>query len=305
MTQKEITIDINLNDKETKKVELHSFINVINVIYGELQILEGILEKKGAFNHYLHTCKSLIKTFSTEEDFSVQISTVENFKQSLLTELKGLIEEVVAEKPAKKLAAEELYKSLESIMDIVDVRVKELLARAETQGSWEKFTCETVRQSLQDVMTTIAQNSMGRFGIVFTEERKSPRDYFIDIRVNGRNGKTILLPPVILDSFRDITANARKYSKPGSSITAQLSDDGENIIMTVSDPGRGIPGDEIEEVVKYGIRGSNTDEKETKGGGFGLTKAYFITKQYGGRMWIQSELQQGTTVKIVIPKPRS
>ncbi len=305
MTQREITIDIKLDDEEAKKVELHSFINIINVIYGELQILEGILETKGAFNHYLHTCKSLIKSFSTEDDFSGQVSTIENFTQSLLTEVKGIVDKVVTEKPAKKLAAEELFKSLESIMDIVDVRVKELLARAKTQGDWEKYTCETVKQSLQDVMATIAKNSKGRFGIVFTAERKSPRYYFIDIKVNGRNDKTILLPPVILDSFRDITANARKYSNPGSTIEAQLSDDGENIIMTVADSGRGIPPDEIEEVVKYGKRGSNTDEKETKGGGFGLTKAYYITKQYDGRMWIDSELGKGTRVKIVIPKPRA
>jgi signal transduction histidine kinase len=39
------------------------------------------------------------------------------------------------------------------------------------------------------------------------------------------------------------------------------------------------------------------------GGGFGLTKAFFVTKQFGGRFWIASRLGYGTQVRLWIPRP--
>ena len=42
-------------------------------------------------------------------------------------------------------------------------------------------------------------------------------------------------------------------------------------------------------------------DTSTMGGGFGLTKAYFVCKQYQGRMWIASEPGKGTFIEIKIP----
>jgi len=41
----------------------------------------------------------------------------------------------------------------------------------------------------------------------------------------------------------------------------------------------------------------------TMGAGFGLTKAYYVTKQFGGRMWIASRLGVGTRITLIIPRP--
>jgi signal transduction histidine kinase len=41
------------------------------------------------------------------------------------------------------------------------------------------------------------------------------------------------------------------------------------------------------------------------GGGFGLTKAFLVTKQFGGRMWIKSELGVGTRITLKLPRPGS
>jgi signal transduction histidine kinase len=103
------------------------------------------------------------------------------------------------------------------------------------------------------------------------------------------------------DVLRDIIANAGKYSDPDGKISAGLHDDVEYLRIVVKDEGRGIPENELESVVNYGERASNIGNTQTMGGGFGLTKAYFMTKQFGGRMWIASYLGKGTTVTIHIP----
>jgi signal transduction histidine kinase len=71
--------------------------------------------------------------------------------------------------------------------------------------------------------------------------------------------------------------------------------------LVVEDTGKGIPADEIEQVVNYGTRARNVQDQETKGGGFGLTKAWFVTKQFDGRLWIESEEKIGTTITLQLP----
>ena len=77
----------------------------------------------------------------------------------------------------------------------------------------------------------------------------------------------------------------------------------ETLKFGVQDTGRGIPSNELQTVVHYGKRGSNVGQVRTLGGGFGLTKAFLVTKQFGGRFWIRSEVGIGTRIRIEIPRP--
>lgn len=90
---------------------------------------------------------------------------------------------------------------------------------------------------------------------------------------------------------------------PGGHIDAGLRDNGHNLRLVVQDTGCGIPADEIERVVDFGYRATNVQSKATKGGGFGLTKAYYLTSKLGGSMWIESTLGQGTRITLEIPRP--
>jgi signal transduction histidine kinase len=111
------------------------------------------------------------------------------------------------------------------------------------------------------------------------------------------------MPPVLQDVMRDLIANARKYTEPGGEITAGLVDNGKELRFVVEDTGRGIPADEVQQAVAFGTRGSNVADKATMGGGFGLTKAWWVTRQFGGRMWIASDPGSGTRITIRIPHP--
>ncbi|MFW5710677.1 MAG: ATP-binding protein [Spirochaetota bacterium] len=113
------------------------------------------------------------------------------------------------------------------------------------------------------------------------------------------------MPLLVKDVFRDLVANARKYTDPGGNILAGVFQDAEHLRMLVEDNGRGIPEESIESVVDFGIRAGNAISKTSYGGGFGLTKAYYITKNFGGRMWIESEINYYTRIKVVIPNQTS
>jgi signal transduction histidine kinase len=71
----------------------------------------------------------------------------------------------------------------------------------------------------------------------------------------------------------------------------------------VEDNGMGIPKNEIDRIFDYGYRATNVRHLPTMGGGFGLTKALYITVQLNGDLWIESEEDAGTKITIEIPVP--
>ena len=125
----------------------------------------------------------------------------------------------------------------------------------------------------------------------------------MEIVIEKPNDRLVSLPLVFKDVMRDLLANARKYTAPGGTISVGLHETADVLKFTIQDTGRGIPPGELQTVVHYRKRGSNVADVRTMGGGFGLTKAFLVTKQFGGRFWIRSELGVGTRIRIEIPRP--
>ncbi|KAA6345706.1 MAG: hypothetical protein EZS28_052140 [Streblomastix strix] len=65
----------------------------------------------------------------------------------------------------------------------------------------------------------------------------------------------------------------------------------------------GIEEDEIQHVIEYGVGGSNAAIRRSMGGGFGLTKAYYFSKQFNGSFTVRSAVGVGSTFIITIPCP--
>ena len=75
-------------------------------------------------------------------------------------------------------------------------------------------------------------------------------------------------------------------------------DPGQYVMIAVADTGRGIPPDMIERVFEP----SFATKPEGQGTGLGLSMVYDFVKQSGGHIKIYSELSQGTTVRIYLPR---
>ena len=298
----EIELDLALSGQEAARLELHSFNNVMNVIYGELQFMAAVVDDIARFSESLGVCHDLLESFRNKKKTERLVSDLEKCKENIHHD----IEEVMSYPgldPKNLELLEESRKNIKRVLEVVDVRVQELLSRNSSGGPWERMPVDQVERDLRQVFKTIELNARGRYGIVFEEANQGANDYLIHIRVEGLEKGWISIPPVLTDCFRDLTANARKYTAPGGRIEGSLIEDESGVTLKVADNGRGIPEDEIAQVVRFGIRGSNTKPNETKGGGYGLTKAYYVCKQHRGRMWIESELGVGTTITLSIPKP--
>lgn len=75
----------------------------------------------------------------------------------------------------------------------------------------------------------------------------------------------------------------------------------ENIHITVTDTGYGIPEAEISLVFSKLFRASNILDKEPNGTGIGLYIVKSIVEYAGGKIWVESKENIGTTFFVVLP----
>lgn len=114
------------------------------------------------------------------------------------------------------------------------------------------------------------------------------------------------LPLVPADSSRleqvlvNLIHNAVKFTPAGGEIRLFAKQDGKYIRFDVSDTGVGIDPDDLPRIFE---RFYKADRARTKGGGtgLGLSIARHIVEAHGGKIWVESEPEKGSTFYFTIP----
>lgn len=95
--------------------------------------------------------------------------------------------------------------------------------------------------------------------------------------------------------------NAIKYNVDGGKIIIKSYQFGRNIIIEVSDTGRGISKIDQGRVFERFFRCDQGRDKETGGTGLGLAIVKHIVQYYQGNITLTSKLHEGTTFKVTLP----
>lgn len=115
------------------------------------------------------------------------------------------------------------------------------------------------------------------------------------------------LPVVLADSFRigqvvlNFVANAVNYTQEGGSITIKAEPKGNELHISVTDTGRGIPKDALQKLFTKFFRVSGALEQGSKGTGLGLYISKSIVELHKGRIWVESEAGKGSTFAFALP----
>lgn len=115
------------------------------------------------------------------------------------------------------------------------------------------------------------------------------------------------LPPVLGNEdrleqvFTNLLHNAILFSPTGSTVTIEGKREGDVLRFAVSDQGPGIPPQDLPYIFERFYRVEKSRSREGGGTGLGLAITKQIVEHHGGRIWVESELQRGSTFFFTLP----
>jgi two-component system, OmpR family, phosphate regulon sensor histidine kinase PhoR len=126
-----------------------------------------------------------------------------------------------------------------------------------------------------------------------------------DIRVYVSQSKD--LPDIAGDRRRlaevlqNLLDNATQYTLAGGRITLSAEARDADVIFTVSDTGIGIPKADQSRIFERFYRVDAARSREAGGTGLGLAIAKHLVEVHGGRIWVASEIGQGSAFHFSVP----
>ncbi|KRK33366.1 cell wall metabolism sensor histidine kinase WalK [Loigolactobacillus bifermentans] len=99
----------------------------------------------------------------------------------------------------------------------------------------------------------------------------------------------------------NIMNNAIKYSPDGGVITVALTETNNQVILSISDQGLGIPKKDLPHVFDRFYRVDKARSRAQGGTGLGLAISKEVITALNGRIWVESKEGQGSTFSISLP----
>ena len=96
----------------------------------------------------------------------------------------------------------------------------------------------------------------------------------------------------------NLIGNSMKFSPRGAAISVHAATAGTEVRISVHDDGPGIPPDQTERVFDRFWQGRANDRR---GSGLGLSIAKGIVEAHGGRIWVESQENHGSTFTFTLP----
>ena len=102
----------------------------------------------------------------------------------------------------------------------------------------------------------------------------------------------------------NIFNNAIKFTPRGGQVVGQVLREGDQALIRISDTGRGIPPEELEDVFVKFFRSPGVQNDAIPGTGIGLAISKAIVEAHGGSIDVRSMVGVGTTFEIRLPLAR-
>jgi signal transduction histidine kinase/DNA-binding response OmpR family regulator len=215
------------------------------------------------------------------------VSTISHDLRSPLTAILGYIELLDRAGPINDLQRDFINRVQTSVHNITSL-VNDLLNLGRIESGFDTRK-ETI--SLSDILNS---------SLTSVDERLKKGSLTL-----SKNYKKDLPPlygnPIQIRQMVDnLLDNAITYTPEGGKIKVEAQVDGKQLILLVSDTGNGIPALDMPYIFDKFYRASNTTS-DIPGSGLGLSIVKSIIETHQGRIWVDSTIDKGTNVTVVLP----
>jgi two-component system phosphate regulon sensor histidine kinase PhoR len=105
----------------------------------------------------------------------------------------------------------------------------------------------------------------------------------------------------LAEVLQNLLDNAMQYTPAGGQIMVSASANGAEVTITVSDTGIGIPRADQSRIFERFYRVDVARSREVGGTGLGLSISKHLVEAHGGRIWVESEVGQGSQFHFTVP----
>lgn len=219
------------------------------------------------------------------------VANVSHELKNPLTAIKGyaetLIEEGLGDSQTASIFIHRIHENAERMADLIqDVLA---LARLEALGTKTVREPVSLRDLIKNCLSVISAQAQSK-QIIFQIEMSEN-----DIRIEGDFEK-------LSQAVINLIDNAVKYSPEGSKITIHAAENEKEVHLYIKDQGKGIPKADLERIFERFYRVDKGRARDAGGTGLGLSIVKHAVMAHGGQVWAESELDQGSTFHITLPK---
>ncbi len=124
----------------------------------------------------------------------------------------------------------------------------------------------------------------------------------VELRLTGERCSLNAIPQLIGGIIFNLCDNAIKYNRPGGSVDIELKDEGERILLNVSDTGIGISPEHKDRIFERFYRVDKSHSKELGGTGLGLSIVKHAAIIHKAEIKLDSSPGEGTAISVFFPK---
>ncbi len=123
----------------------------------------------------------------------------------------------------------------------------------------------------------------------------------VTLSVSGEPAVLTGVPELLGSIVYNLTDNAIKYNRESGSVSIKVERTADEILLSVSDTGIGIPAEDKERIFERFYRVDKSHSKAMGGTGLGLSIVKHAAKLHGARIELVSVIDGGTTVTVIFP----
>jgi signal transduction histidine kinase len=182
----------------------------------------------------------------------------------------------------------------EALSDPLRERLSDLMLEAEKLDTIVK-DYETILKGRQVMFRVEDLNEIMRSVLPLVESERKDKNIEIRLLLSDKSPQCVVNRQLIRVAVLHVLKNAVEATPDGGSIIITTSSDEDTISLSVSDTGKGIPGDEIPKIFSLFY----STKKHRIGMGLPLVKQ--ILEEHKGAIRVESIIGKGSTFRITLP----
>ena len=285
--------EYELRDLITQSPELMIYSQNVNGEYISLRVRFALIRRESGFiSGLVAVLHDTTEQEKEERERRLFVSNVSHELRTPLTSVKSYLE-ALDEGALSELVAPDFIKvSLDETNRMMRM-VTDLLHLSRIDNATSHLDVELIN------FTAFITFILNRFDKIRAQDEEKKYEIVRDYPINSVwvEIDTDKMTQVI----DNILNNAIKYSPDGGKITVSMKTTDDQMILSISDQGLGIPKEDLPKIFDRFYRVDKARSRAQGGTGLGLAIAKEIVKQHNGFIWAKSEYGKGSTFTIVLP----